>query len=91
MSEEITILYSRRFQKQHKDLPKDVKEKSVKALRLFLENILHPSLRLHKLSGASKGLWSISLDKRYRIILRPMKQNTFLLISIGTHAIYDKV
>ena len=90
MSNEPEIIYSERFRKQHKNLPEDIKKKSVKTVRLFLENVLHPSLRLHKLSGPLEGLWSISIDKKYRITLRPLKNNMYLFISIGTHAIYGK-
>lgn len=84
------ILYTRRFEKQHESLPREIKIKAEKTIELFLENILHPSLRLHKLSGPLMGLWSISIDRNYRIILEPMKDNTYLFHSVGTHAIYKK-
>lgn len=90
MSNEPQIIYTDRFKKQHRLLSDEIKRKSAKAVCLFLENVLHPSLRLHTLSEPLKGLWSISIDKKYRITLQPIKGNTYLFVSIGTHAIYDK-
>lgn len=91
MSATPRILYSRRFQTQHAALPLEIKKKGVRIIKLFLENVLHPSLHLHKLSGSLKGLWSISIDVKYRIILQPMKDNVYLFVSVGTHAIYEKL
>lgn len=44
---------------------------------------------MHKLSGRMDGHWSISVDRRYRIIFMPIENGNMLFISIGTHAIYD--
>ncbi len=90
MSSQIDIVYADHFKKQHKALPEEIKKKSAKTVHLFLQNILHPSLRLHKLSGPLRGLWSISINKQYRILLRPLQNNTYLFVSIGTHSIYEK-
>ncbi len=84
-----TIFYSERFKKQHKNIPYEMKKKAMRTIDLFLQNPLHPSLRLHKLSGALQGYWSLSIDRKYRIIVEPLQDNSYLLISIGTHAIYD--
>jgi mRNA-degrading endonuclease YafQ of YafQ-DinJ toxin-antitoxin module len=91
MKKEVDIMYSQNFQKQHAKLSDDVKKKAAKAVGLFSESILHPSLRLHKLSGKLEGLWSLSIDRKHRIILRPMKGNTYLFLSIGRHSIYEKM
>lgn len=91
MTKAIEIVYSQRFKKQHAQLSEDIKKKAVKAVRLFTENVLHPSLRLHKLTGKLDGLWSLSIDRNYRVLLRPMKGNSYLFIAIGPHAIYDKM
>ena len=90
MSVEIIIRYAPSFRKEHKKLPDEIKKKTLKAIRFFQENPLHPSLRLHKLSGPLDGLWSISLDRRYRIIFRSLPENAYYFISIGTHSIYEK-
>ncbi len=69
--------------------PKDMQERALKTLELFLDNPFHPSLRLHKLSGRLVGRWSISINMKYRIIFRIEGESDALLISIGTHSIYE--
>ena len=82
------IHYSRKFIKELKKLPKEIVDIAVKKERVFRENPLHPSLRLHELHGKFKGLWSISITSNYRIIFERMKDGNILFISIGKHDIY---
>jgi len=53
-----------------------------KVLRLIRENINHPSLRLHKLSGSKH--YSISVDMSIRIIAK-IDHNVVYLLEIGKH------
>jgi addiction module RelE/StbE family toxin len=76
------------FISQFQALPKLIQKKAIKAETLFRENPLHPSLRLHKLQGKMAGLWSISLDKSYRIIFEALEDGNILFVSIGRHSIY---
>ncbi|PJC38026.1 type II toxin-antitoxin system mRNA interferase toxin, RelE/StbE family, partial [Candidatus Peregrinibacteria bacterium CG_4_9_14_0_2_um_filter_41_14] len=77
------------FERQFVKLPKNIQQKAVKSEVLFRANPFHPSLRLHKLKGKLVGLWSISIDRKYRIIFRPQQNGDMLFISIGLHAIYE--
>lgn len=86
-----TIHYNETFADQFRGLPKNIQKKAIKAETLFRSNAFHPSLRLHKLSGSLQELWSISLDRKYRIIFKPLKNGVILLVSIGAHAIYEKL
>jgi addiction module RelE/StbE family toxin len=83
------IFYADDFEKHFKGLPKTIKRKALKTEKLFKENAFHPSLRLHKLKGKLSGLWSISVDKKYRITFEPQQKGEMLFLSIGTHAIYE--
>ena len=83
------ILLSRQFLEQHRGLAPRIKDQLTRATDLLKENPLHPSLRLHKLSGKFKGHWSISLNEKYRVIFKPFENGDVLFVSIGTHAIYD--
>ena len=83
------IHYNGAFEKQFRGLPKNIQKKALKAEKLFRSNPFHPSLRLHKLDGKLKGLWSISLDMKYRIVFKPLEDGVILLISIGLHSIYE--
>ncbi|MDA1060237.1 MAG: type II toxin-antitoxin system RelE/ParE family toxin [bacterium] len=83
------IHYNGSFEAQFLNLPKFIQKKACKCEQLFRENAFHPSLRLHKLKGKLDGLWSISIDMKYRIIFKPMNDGVILFVSIGLHAIYD--
>ena len=81
----MNIIPSKKFTEEAKKIlrknPK-YKEKLIKTLSLLKTNCWHPSLRLHKLSGADN--YSISVDKSIRIIINLEGENIFLL-RIGTH------
>jgi mRNA-degrading endonuclease YafQ of YafQ-DinJ toxin-antitoxin module len=83
------IYYDKRFEKQFRALPLAIKKKAVKAEGFFRTNPFHPSLRLHKLEGKLKELWSVSIDRNYRIIFKPLEEGVILFVSIGLHAIYE--
>lgn len=69
---------------------KKLTEKIVKQLVLFQENHLHPSLRVHKLSGNLKNIWSISIDKSFRMLYF-FDENGAYFFDIGTHnQVYKK-
>ncbi len=68
-----------------------IKQKDIKLLKqiekqvsLFTKNPKHPSLRIHKLSGELKDLWSISINKSTRMIYI-LDQDMAYFIDIGTH------
>ncbi|MFH0820906.1 MAG: type II toxin-antitoxin system mRNA interferase toxin, RelE/StbE family [Candidatus Peregrinibacteria bacterium] len=84
------IHYDKTFEEQFLALPNKIQRKACKAEKLFRHNPFHPSLRLHKLEGKLKGLWSISIDKKYRIIFKVMDGGVILYISTGLHAIYER-
>jgi mRNA-degrading endonuclease YafQ of YafQ-DinJ toxin-antitoxin module len=85
------IRYNEAFKKQFGGLSLDVRKKACKAEKLFRENPFHPSLRLHKLKGKLVGLWSISIDRKNRIVFKPLENGVILFVSAGMHAIYDKM
>lgn len=68
-----------------------LKQKDVRLFRqterqlvLFIENPQHPSLRIHKLSGEFKNMWSLSINKSIRMIYILDADEAFF-IKIGTH------
>ncbi|NIA01890.1 MAG: type II toxin-antitoxin system mRNA interferase toxin, RelE/StbE family [Nitrospirae bacterium] len=84
------IHYNEEFETQFLNLPKLIQKKACKKEQLFKENPFHPSLRLHKLRGKLEGLWSISIDRKYRLIFKTLENGVTLFISIGSHAIYEE-
>ncbi len=82
------VHYSKRFIKEFKKLPRELIKLRVKKEKIFRENPLHPSLRLHELHGKFEGIWSISIASSYRIIFERMKGGDIVFISVGKHDIY---
>ena len=85
------IRYDDEFENEFLSLPKTIQSKACKTERLLRTNPFHPSLRLHKLKGNLLGAWSVSVDRKHRIIFKPLDNGVILFASIGTHAIYDSV
>lgn len=79
-----------KFMKSWDVLPKEVQTKARKAIALFRTDPFYPSLRLHSLRGNLRNYWSISVDRKYRIILR-IDGDIAHFFSIGNHAIYEKM
>jgi len=82
------IHYSKKFIKELKNLPKKIIDLAIKKEKIFKDNPLHHSLRLHELHGKLKGIWSISITSNYRIIFERMENGDILFISIGKHDLY---
>jgi len=59
-------------------------KKIQKQLKLFKENIKHPSLRTHKLKGNLSNTWSISIEGNVRLIYS-IKNNEAIFFKIGNH------
>jgi addiction module RelE/StbE family toxin len=84
------VHYDKEFERQFLNLPKKIQKKACKKEAIFRTNPFHPSLRLHKLHGKLKDSWSISIDNKYRIIFKVMKDGVILFVSVGLHAIYEE-
>ena len=57
-----------------------------KTLELLELDPYHPSLRLHSLEGRLRGLFSVSVNMSYQIVLELEIQNEkMILINIGNH------
>jgi mRNA-degrading endonuclease YafQ of YafQ-DinJ toxin-antitoxin module len=71
-----------RFISKHKNLIKQYE----KTLKLMEINPFHPSLRLHKIEGRMKEVFSISINMIYRISIEfIIREDAIIPIDIGTH------
>ena len=80
----ITIKFSKRYLTREKKFTKYNTariEEIEHTLKLFLDNPVHPSLNLEKLTKS--GVWSIRLSRGDRIFFIWLGQNTVLLVDIG--------
>lgn len=83
-----SIVYATSFVKELKKLPSEIVRIAIEKEKIFKQNPLHPSLRLHALRGALQGIHSISITRGYRILFERQRNGDILFISIGKHDIY---
>lgn len=79
------IIVTEEFTKLFQNLPKPTQKKADKQTGLFRKNPFHSSLHTEKLNPKHKQLWSIRVDKYYRIIFRFRDDGTAVFLTIGHH------
>jgi mRNA-degrading endonuclease YafQ of YafQ-DinJ toxin-antitoxin module len=80
-----TEQYNRRAAKFLKRNPA-IESQYVKTLELLEHNPHHPSLRLHSLSGKLEGLYSVSINLKYRITMELIiTEREIIPINVGDH------
>ncbi len=77
------LFRTERFKKEFKRLPKEVQERTDKALEWFVSNPRHPSLHVKKMEGTS-DIWELRVSENYRITFQFVQEGA-LLRRIGTH------
>jgi len=81
----IGIRVTREFEKRFRDLPALVQRRAEKQERLFRENPFHPSLHTEKLRPKDREVWSLRVDRSYRIIFRFLDGKTAVFLTVGPH------
>lgn len=77
--------YSRKAARFIKTHP-DAISQYAKTLQLLEINPHHPSLRLHQLKGRLDGLYSVSINLKFRITLEMIvTESEIILVNIGDH------
>ncbi len=72
----------KKFKLKHPEL----RDRYVNTILLLGVNPSHPSLRLHRLKGKLSEIHSVSINKKYRILIDfIIKKDKIILLNIGTH------
>jgi addiction module RelE/StbE family toxin len=82
------ILYSPKFAREYKKLPLEIKKIAEKQEAIFRKNPFDKRLKTHKLSGALKDFWSLSIGYRYRIIFEFGDSDICYFHVVGDQDIY---
>lgn len=82
------VVHSPKFQRSLQKLPLGLIEKIVERILILQKDVFHPSLQTHKLHGKLSGLWSFSVDQKYRVVFERAR-NSLILLDVGDHAIYQ--
>ena len=84
------IVYSSKFAREYKNLPRHAKEIAEEHEKLFRRNPFDSKLRTHKLKGKLSGFFSFSIGYQHRIIFEFAKnRKTVYFHSVGDHDIYQ--
>lgn len=82
------IHYTSDFEKSYRLLPENLKRIVDKKDAIFRVNAFASSLKTHKLGGELKDYWSFSINKKYRVLFRFIKDDKVIFYEVGTHDIY---
>jgi hypothetical protein len=77
------------FWKLYRQLPRQVRQRAVKAYRLWRENPHHPSLRFKRVDP-EEPLYSVRISLDYRAV-GWLEQDTVVWFWIGDHDDYDRL
>lgn len=79
------IILTAEFVRRYYNLSENIQRKAEKQEKNFRENPFHPSLHTEKLEPRRKEVWSIRVDRRYRIVFRFIDGDTALFLTVGPH------
>lgn len=71
------------FKKDFEKLPSEIKRRTEKQLRLFIQNSKHNSLNIKKMKHP-KVIWEGRVTASYRFTFQ-IEKNTYILRRVGTH------
>lgn len=77
-----------RFKKDYKKLPTHIQQRVDQKLKFMLQDLRHPSLRVHKIQGV-EGLWEFSVTMKYRVLFE-IEGEFYVLLGVGPHKIVDQ-
>lgn len=82
MAELLMPIFTPKFKRQYKKLPKSIQNKFTKQLQYLVENFRHPSLRARKKAGVEH--FEARIDRHYRFTFS-IEGNGITLLTIGPH------
>lgn len=77
------LVYSNRFLKSVKKLPKAQQEKLIELLEVVERNPFHSQLHTKPLSGQLSGLYSFRITREWRVIFGFLSPDKIQLLEIG--------
>lgn len=84
------IAYTERFKKAFNNLSTKEQALFENKMKIFIKNVLHPSLRTKKIQG-HKELYESSINMDIRIIWYFENENLIIMIDIGHHDILKRI
>jgi plasmid maintenance system killer protein len=85
----LNFVYAPIFIRQLNKLDKNLQEEAIEKLAFFEDIKNHKQLKVHKLKGKMKDVYSFSVNYKYRIVFSYSTNNSVSILSIGDHDIYN--
>lgn len=85
----IKIIWSKKCLKKFQKLEPPIKEKAKQAFLIFSEDPFSKQIKTHKLNGKLSNYYAFSIDYTHRVMFHPLEDNTFEIIDVGDHSIYE--
>jgi len=82
------LIQTTHFKRDYKKLPSPIQKRTDEKLKLLVQNLFHPSLRVKRVQKY-KGVFEGSITKDYRFFFQ-ITTKGYILLRIGTHDILEK-
>jgi len=82
------LIETAHFKRDYKNLPSSIQKRANEKLKLLVQNISHPSLRVKK-TRKYKSIFEGSITKDYRFLFQITTEG-YILLMIGKHNILEK-
>ncbi len=89
MTNMLTVSITPQFRKMFRKLEPPLQEEALEKIELFRNPEMHASLKVHKLKGKHKKLFSFSVNYRVHIVCTYLTSAEVVLIAIGDHDVYN--
>lgn len=83
------VAYLRTFREDYNGLSEELKGQVKDALKQFVKNPRHPSLRVKKVQGTNGEIWEGSVTMAYRFTFH-WEKHTVVFRRVGTHKILSQ-
>ncbi len=80
------IIFTKSFVKDYRKLPQIIQGKFDKQLKLFIDNLHYPSLKIKKIQGTGGKILEGRVSRDYRFTFQ-IENEFYILRRIGTHDI----
>ncbi len=79
-----------RFRKSYDALGKTVQKQLKKQVGLFVKDKFHPSLNTEKLEPKRENIWSMRVNKGFRLVFTFLDKEVVLFLDVGPYDIYRR-
>ena len=83
------LIYTNSFKKDFRKLSILIQNKTTQKIKLLVENLSHPSLRVKKVQK-HPGILEGTINKNYRILFQ-LTSNGIIFLRIGKHDILEQI